>query len=192
MYFTITLEIMNTPSKGMLLIAEPFLQDPNFKRTVILLCEHQETGSFGFVLNRDYEQTLEDLIPELSGMNQSVFYGGPVQKDTLHFLHQYPALIPGGLEVADGIYWGGDFDMAIQFLREEKINRDNIRFFVGYSGWTGGQLEEELKVNSWLMTPAIRKLVFHRKMEEVWKDSIKNMGGDYEIMINFPVDPSLN
>jgi putative transcriptional regulator len=125
-------------------------------------------------------------------MNHSVFYGGPVQKDTLHFLHQYPALIPGSLEVADGIYWGGDFDMAIQFLREEKINRDNIRFFVGYSGWTGGQLEEELKVNSWLMTPAIRKLVFHRKMEEVWKDSIKNMGGDYEIMINFPVDPSLN
>jgi len=192
MYFTITLEIMNTPSKGTLLIAEPFLQDPNFKRTVILLCEHQETGSFGFVLNRDYEQTLEDLIPELSGMNHSVFYGGPVQKDTLHFLHQYPALIPGGLEVADGIYWGGDFEMAIQFLRDEKINRENIRFFVGYSGWTGGQLEEELKVNSWLITPAIRKLVFHRKMEEVWKDSIKNMGGDYEIMINFPVDPSLN
>ena len=192
MELTINLEIMNTPSPGMLLIAEPFLQDPNFKRTVVLLCEHQETGSFGFVLNRDYEQTLEDLIPELAGMNQPVYYGGPVQKDTLHFLHQYPALIPGGFEVADGIYWGGDFDMAIQFLREQKIDSNNIRFFVGYSGWTGGQLEEELKEKSWLLTPAIRKLVFHRKAEEVWKDSLKNMGGDYEMMINFPVDPSLN
>jgi putative transcriptional regulator len=183
---------MNTPSAGMLLIAEPFLKDPNFKRTVVLICEHQDTGSFGFVLNRDYEHSLEDLIPDLAGMDLPVYYGGPVQEDTLHFLHQYPALIPGGFEVADGIYWGGDFNMAIQSLREQKIDPDNIRFFIGYSGWTGGQLEEELKENSWLITPALSKLVFHRKTEEVWKDSLRNMGGDYEIMINFPVDPSLN
>jgi putative transcriptional regulator len=190
--FTINLEIMNAPSQGMLLIAEPFLKDPNFKRTVVLLCEHQEAGSFGFVLNREIEQTLEELLPDLEGMDNPVYYGGPVQKDTLHFLHQYPELIPGGFEVADGIYWGGDFDLAIQFLREQKIDPDKIRFFIGYSGWTGGQLELELKENSWLLTPALRKLVFHRKMDEVWKDSLRNMGGDYEIMINFPVDPSLN
>jgi putative transcriptional regulator len=183
---------MNTPSPGMLLIAEPFLKDPNFKRTVVLLCEHQDAGSFGFVLNRDYAQTLEDLIPDLAGMDLPVYYGGPVQKDTLHFLHQYPALIPGGFEVADGIYWGGDFDLAIQFLREDKIDREKIRFFIGYSGWTSGQLEEELKEKSWLITPALQKLVFHRKMEEIWKDSLRNMGGEYEILINFPVDPSLN
>jgi putative transcriptional regulator len=183
---------MNTPSAGMLLIAEPFLKDPNFKRTVVLICDHQETGSFGFVLNRDYEQTLEDLIPDLTGMNLPVNYGGPVQKDTLHFLHQYPALIPGGFEVADGIFWGGDFDLAIQFLREQKISRDKIRFFIGYSGWMSGQLQEELKENSWLLTPALSKLVFHRKMEEIWKDSLRHMGGDYEMMVNFPVDPTLN
>ena len=183
---------MNAPSQGMLLIAEPFLKDPNFKRTVVLLCEHQEAGSFGFVLNREIKQTLEELLPDLEGMDNPVYYGGPVQKDTLHFLHQYPEFIPGGFEVADGIYWGGDFDLAIQFLREQKIDPDKIRFFIGYSGWTGGQLELELKENSWLMTPALRKLVFHRKMDEIWKDSLRNMGGEYEMMINFPVDPSLN
>jgi putative transcriptional regulator len=183
---------MNTPSAGMLLVAEPFLKDPNFKRTVVLICEHQDTGSFGFVLNRDYKYTLEELIPDLAGMDLPVNYGGPVQEDTLHFLHQYPALIPGGFEVADGIFWGGDFEMAIQLIREQKIDPDKIRFFIGYSGWTGGQLEEELKENSWLLTPALSKLVFHQKMEEIWKDSLRNMGGDYEIMINFPVDPSLN
>lgn len=176
----------------MLLIAEPFLKDPNFKRTVVLLCEHQDAGSFGFVLNRHFEQTLEDLLPDLAGMNQPVFYGGPVQKDTLHFLHQYPSLIPGGYEVADGIFWGGDFELAVEYLRNQKIESDKIRFFIGYSGWTGGQLEEELKEKSWLLTPAEIKLVFHRKMEEIWKDSLRNMGGEYEMMINFPVDPSLN
>jgi putative transcriptional regulator len=176
----------------MLLIAEPFLKDPNFMRTVILLCEHQDAGSFGFVLNRHIEQTLEELIPELVGIDLPVFYGGPVQKDTLHFLHQYPVLIPGGLEVADGIFWGGDFDLAIQLLRDEKIDHKKIRFFVGYSGWTGGQLDEELKIKSWLMTPAERKLVFHGTLEEVWKDSLRHMGGDYEMMVNFPLDPSLN
>ena len=183
---------MITPAPGMLLIAEPFLKDPNFKRTVVLLCEHQDAGSFGFVLNRHYEQTLEDLLPDLAGMNHPVFYGGPVQEDTLHFLHQYPALIPGSFEVADGIYWGGDFEQAVECLRDQKIEPDKIRFFIGYSGWTGGQLEEELKEKSWLLTPAETKLVFHRKMEEIWKDSLRTMGGEYEMMINFPVDPSLN
>lgn len=186
------LEIMTAPSAGTLLIAEPFLKDPNFKRTVVLLCEHQEEGSFGFVLNRNYQHSLSELIPDLTDIDIPVFYGGPVQKDTLHFLHQYPDLIPDGYEVADGIYWGGNFDKAIEMLRENRIDSNKIRFYIGYSGWTGGQLETELKEKSWLITPAVRKLVFHRKLDEIWKDSLRNLGGEYEMMINFPVDPSLN
>jgi putative transcriptional regulator len=183
---------MYAPAPGMLLIAEPFLKDPNFMRTVVLLCEHQDEGSFGFVLNRDYEYTLEELIPDLTGMDQPVYIGGPVQKDTLHFLHQYPEAIPGGFEVADGIYWGGDFELAIQGLRDSRFERDKIRFFIGYSGWTGGQLDLELKEKSWLVTPARQNLVFPAKPDQVWKDSLRKMGGDYEMMINYPVDPSLN
>ena len=183
---------MTTPAAGILLIAEPFLKDPNFMRTVVLLCEHQEEGSFGFVLNRNYQYTLEELIPDLAGLDLPVYYGGPVQKDTLHFLHQYPELIADGFKVADDVYWGGNFELAIQLIRDKKIDKNKIRFYIGYSGWTSGQLESELKEKSWLMTPASRKLVFHRKLDEIWKDSLRNLGGEYEMMINFPVDPSLN
>lgn len=176
----------------MLLIAEPFLKDPNFMRTVVLLCEHQEEGSFGFVLNRNYEYTLDELMPDMDDMKLPVYFGGPVQKDTLHFLHQYPEEIPGGFEVAKGIFWGGDFEKAIRGLREQRFEREKIRFFIGYSGWTGGQLDSELKEKSWLITPALQQLVFPSSTDEVWKNSLRNMGGDYEMMINFPVDPQLN
>jgi putative transcriptional regulator len=189
---TINLGNMLEPAPGMLLIAEPFLKDPNFMRTVVLLCEHQDEGSFGFVLNRSHEYTLEELVPELEGMDQPVYYGGPVQKDTLHFLHQCPEFIEGGFEVANGIYWGGDFEQALRGLRANLFDASKIRFFVGYSGWTGGQLEVECKEKSWLITPARENLVFPQEPEQVWKDSLRKMGGEYEMMINFPVDPSLN
>ena len=101
---------MIQPAPGILLIADPFLKDPNFLRTVVFLCEHKEEGSFGFVLNRKYENTLDELIPGLEDLKLPVFYGGPVQMDTIHFLHQYPDEIPGSEEVIKGVYWGGDFE----------------------------------------------------------------------------------
>ena len=104
---------MIDPGPGILLIADPFLKDPNFLRTVVFLCEHKEEGSFGFVLNRQYENTLNELIPELDEFKLPVFYGGPVQQDTIHFLHQYPEEIPGGIEVLKGVWWGGDFDKLV-------------------------------------------------------------------------------
>ncbi len=122
---------MYSPEAGMLLIAEPFLKDPNFSRTVVLLCEHKQEGSFGLVLNRKTGHTLEDLIPNLKGMDHTVHDGGPVQRDTLHFIHQYPKEIPGGTELRDGIYWGGDFELAVRLLRTGPINRQCIRFFIG-------------------------------------------------------------
>ena len=183
---------MIEPGPGTLLIAEPFLKDPNFMRTVVFLCDHQEEGSFGFVLNKEYEHTLNELMNNLDELKLPVFYGGPVQMDTLHFLHQYPTLIPGSYEVLDGIYWGGDFETAIRLIREGTIDTGKIRFFIGYSGWGSGQLNDELKEKSWLTAQATRKLVFHGKTEEVWKDALKHLGGDYGMMANFPIDPQLN
>lgn len=183
---------MINPAPGILLISDPFLKDPNFMRTVVFLCEHQEQGSFGFVLNRKYENTIDELIPELEGHKIPVYYGGPVQMDTIHFLHQYPEEIPGSLEVIKGIYWGGDFEKVVEMIRLDQIDANKIRFYIGYSGWSGGQLSDELKEKSWLTVKASRKLVFHQKYEEIWKESLKQLGGDYEIMINFPIDPQLN
>jgi putative transcriptional regulator len=183
---------MINPGSGILLISDPFLKDPNFMRTVVFLCEHQEQGSFGFVLNRKYENTIDELIPELGGHKIPLFYGGPVQMDTIHFLHQYPAEIPGGQEVMKGVYWGGDFDKVVEMIKNDELNENKIRFFIGYSGWSDGQLMNELNEKSWLTVKATRKLVFHHDYKEIWKDSLKQLGGDYEIMINFPIDPQLN
>jgi putative transcriptional regulator len=183
---------MEKPGTGTLLIAEPFLKDPNFMRTVILLCEHQEQGSFGFVLNREFGSTLEELLPDVTTLTIPVYYGGPVQTDTLHFLHSCPEEIPGGLELTDGIYWGGDFNKAIELLEIGVIDQNQIRFFIGYSGWTGGQLDAELQEKSWLVAPGTQKLVFPIDLKELWKDSLRHLGGEYEILINYPTDPQLN
>lgn len=183
---------MIEPAPGVLLIADPFLKDPNFLRTVVFICEHKEEGSFGFVLNRPFENTLDELIPDASGYNIPVFYGGPVQADTIHFLHQYPEEIPGGLEVMSGVYWGGAFDRVVEMIKNGEMDLNRIRFYIGYSGWGNGQLEEELKEKSWLTVKANRKLVFHREVGEIWKDSLKHLGGDYEMMIHYPIDPQLN
>lgn len=183
---------MIQPGPGILLIADPFLKDPNFLRTVVFLCDHKDEGSFGFVLNRKFENTLDELIPDVEGFKLPVFYGGPVQMDTIHFLHQYPVDIPGGEEVMKGIYWGGDFVKAVEMIKNGEMDFKKIRFYIGYSGWAKGQLDEELKEKSWLTVKANRKLIFQTSAEEIWKESLRHLGGDYEMMIHFPTDPQLN
>lgn len=183
---------MIQPAPGTLLIAEPFLKDPNFSRTVVFICDHHEQGSFGFVLNRAYGHTLDELMNDMSDLKIPVFYGGPVQMDTIHFLHQYPEQIAGSYEIMNGIYWGGDFELAIELLRKGEIDLSRIRFYIGYSGWSEGQLTEELNQKSWLTVEATRKLVFHRNVDELWKEAVKSLGGDYSLMVNFPTDPQLN
>ena len=144
------------------------------------------------MLNKKYDVTLDQLVPELENIKLPVFYGGPVQQDTLHFLHQLPNIIPGGQEITKGIYWGGDYELVVSLLKKGEINLTKIRFFIGYSGWGNGQLNDEMKEKSWLTVAAKPKLVFHRNMDEIWKDSLKELGGDYEQMINYPIDPQLN
>ena len=183
---------MIEPAAGILLIADPFLKDPNFLRTVVLLCEHQQQGSFGFVLNKQIEQTLGELITDLEGYNLPVYYGGPVQMDTIHFLHQYPNLIPESVKVINDIYWGGNFETVTALIKNNNIDLNKIKFFIGYSGWGDGQLIAELKEKSWLTVSANCNLVFNTMQDEIWKGSLRVLGGEYEMMINFPIDPQLN
>lgn len=183
---------MENPAPGILLIAEPFLKDPNFTRTVILLTEHQESGSLGFVLNKPLEYTLDDLVPEAAGLKLPVFSGGPVQTDTLHFLHRYPELIPGSRRLVDGLSWGGDFEATLNLLRNGDVSPEGIRFFIGYSGWSGGQLDTEMEGKTWLTVGARRNVIFHEPASDIWKEALRLMGKEYEIMTNFPIDPQLN
>lgn len=183
---------MVTPAPGVLLIADPFLKDPNFMRTVVLLTEAGDQGEIGFVINRQYENTLDELLPEIEGHKIPVYYGGPVQMNTVHFLHRYPDQVQGGIEIMKGVYWGGDFDAVVQLINSGEADPSMIRFFIGYSGWSTGQLQGELEEKSWLTVEATRRLIFHENAEEIWKDALKHLGGDYEMMINFPIDPQLN
>jgi len=183
---------MDDLAAGLILISDPFLKDPNFLRTVILLCEHQYEGSLGFVLNKPYSQTIGELISDLDGYSYPVYYGGPVQVDTIHFLHQRPDLIEGGFELIDGIYWGGDFEEVVALIKQNQLSQKDIRFFIGYSGWGEGQLAEELKLKSWITREGAKKLVFHRNAAMIWKEALKDLGGEYSQMINYPIDPQLN
>lgn len=175
-----------------MLISDPFLKDPNFMRTVVFLCEHNKEGSFGFVLNRPFDQTLDHFLPDLAGHEIPVFYGGPVQTDTLHFLHRLPEYISGGQQVIDGIYWGGDFDSVISLIMKGRMNPADIRLFLGYSGWSGGQLDEEMDSKSWLTTMGKADLVFHQESQEIWPDAIREMDDKYHPIVNYPIDPQLN
>ena len=184
---------MILPGIGTLLIAEPFLKDPNFMRTVVLLCRHQEEeGSFGFVLNKLFHQTLDELIPELPGFEWPVFVGGPVQMDTLHYIHEYPDLLPDCQEITTGVYWGGDFETLKALMKNNEIDSEKIKFFLGYSGWESGQLDGEMEEKSWITVGGNRNIIFDTPMEEIWKTCLKELGGKYEMMIHFPTDPQLN
>jgi len=161
-------------------------------RTVVFLCRHGEQGSVGFVLSKLFEPTLDKFISGLEGTAIDVYYGGPVQPDTIHFIHQYPNLIPDSIPISENIFWGGNFNRATQLLQDGHISTSKIKFFIGYSGWGYGQLEAELKENSWLTATANLKLVFDTKPEAIWKESLRHLGGKYEEMINYPTDPQLN
>lgn len=180
-------------SPGILLISDPFLKDPNFSRTVVLLCEHQSNkGSFGFVLNKRFDQNLNDLVPDAVIPNIPIYYGGPVQIDTIHFIHQQPTLINGGFEIIPGVYWGGEFDQVIAAINSGRLDLNKIKFFIGYSGWTGGQLENELNDKSWILSESNKTLIFDEKDENIWRQSLRNLGSNFAIMANFPIDPLLN
>ena len=170
----------------------PFLKDPNFSRTVIFLCEHNAEGSFGFVLNKIFPMPLQELLPDIENTSFPVYQGGPVQLDSLHFLHQYPDIIAGGEKVLPGIYWGGNYESLRINISNNELNGDRIRFFIGYSGWSEGQLDNELAEESWLTVKATRELIFETRPEDVWKSALKHLGGNFEMMINFPIDPQLN
>jgi putative transcriptional regulator len=141
------------PTKGVLLVAEPsIIGDVSFNRSVVLLAEYNETGSVGFILNKPLEYKLKDFIPEVNS-SLRVYNGGPVEQDNLYFIHRIPEIIPDSIEISNGIYWGGDFNAIAGLLHKDALREDQIRFFLGYSGWESQQLDQELEVNSWVVVP---------------------------------------
>lgn len=181
------------PVSGDLLISEPFLQDENFVRSVILLCENNEKGSFGLVLNKLSIIRLSDLVEDLAGLNVDVFVGGPVEQNTLHYIYHGKQEISDSISLGKDLWWGGNFTELVSKMKNGEIDVERFRFFLGYSGWGIGQLEEEIKANTWIVSPPVQsKHIFTADPDELWKIILKNMGGDYQVLANYPIDPRLN
>jgi putative transcriptional regulator len=181
------------PKKGCLLVAEPtILNDMSFNRSVILLTEHTKDGSVGFILNKPLSYSINDLIPEIDA-SFMVYNGGPVEQDNLYFLHNVPELIPESVEISYGLYWGGDFETTKELINEGKISKDNIRFFLGYSGWDTNQLEEELNENSWIILEnELQNKIISKNSQNFWKEKLNEIGGEYIYFSNSPENPTLN
>ena len=180
-------------ASGRLLISEPFMLDPNFKRSVILLTEYSEAGAIGFILNQPGEYLLGDLLPEVSYSEMPVFFGGPVANNTLHFIHCCPEKINDGIEIGGGIYWGGDFDEVKKLIAGYRLKDDEIRFFTGYSGWTPKQLDDEIREDSWIVADKLNKeIIFAKNDENLWREVVIGLGQRYAHIANFPENPELN
>ncbi len=180
------------PEKGRLLVSEPYLPDPYFKRTVVLLCEHNHEGSFGFVLNRHMDMQVNDLIDTMPVLSSKVGIGGPVQSSDLYYLHTLGPRIEGSVELVDGVYMGGDYDRLRAVLTADPRLAVHVRFFVGYAGWGEDQLQRELDERSWLIAKADRRTVMHTGHKDLWASTLRAMGREFAPLANFPDDPSLN
>lgn len=179
------------PLRGRVLVAEPFLQDTYFKRSLVLLTEYTPDGSIGFVLNKTLDVAINEVIEDFPPFNATVAIGGPVSTNTIHYLHTLGDIIPNSEHVFGNIYWGGDFEVVKEMIAAREIHPSQIRFFLGYSGWQAGQLENELKSNSWLVTE-VRPGQIMSHNTNIWKDTMVTLGDKYKIWSNFPENPGLN
>ncbi|WP_073000119.1 YqgE/AlgH family protein [Mariniphaga anaerophila] len=180
------------PKKGRILIAEPFLPGNYFSRSVILLVAYSNKGAVGFILNKKVDLALRDVLPGFPEFNTDIYLGGPVATDSIYFIHKLGDKLPGSIHVLGNLYWGGDFDVLKQQISGGLIHPSDIRFFVGYSGWDSGQLERELKEDSWLVTDIEEETVMRDLHQESWVDFVKKAGNRYTVWENFPENPAMN
>jgi putative transcriptional regulator len=180
------------PEKGNLLIAEPsILNDNSFNRTIILLTEFTENNAVGFILNRPLDFTIQDLLPDIQS-EFTIFEGGPVEQDNLYFVHRVPDLIPESVAVSNGIYWGGNFSVLKELLENKALDSSEIRFFLGYSGWTEQQLLNEINTDSWFVSENDFDNIFAKDNTTLWKNKLLQKGGAYKLWANAPSDFNQN
>jgi len=182
-----------SPAAGKLLISEPFMDDPNFTRSVVLLTEYGEDGALGFVINHPSLLVITDLIADFGSPDFPVYYGGPVAMDTLHFIHRCPDKISEGEEIAKGIYWGGNFETLKALIGQGTVTKEDVKFFVGYSGWGVEQLKTEMEGNTWIVSDKFdADIIFSASEEQLWKEVLIHLGPKYAHISNFPQNPNLN
>ena len=182
----------NEVKSGKVLLAEPFMLDPNFKRSAVLLCEHTNDGSVGFIMNKPLNMRVDELVEGFPEFDSGVLFGGPVQTDTIHYIHNVGPLLDDSVKVFDGIYWGGDFEKLKFLISSQLILPTNIRFFVGYSGWSEGQLSDELSYGSWVLADMDANYLFKSKPMNLWQQVMYNKGNTFTVIAQLPEAMSWN
>jgi len=180
------------PQKGRILISEPFLMDNYFKRSIVLITEHSDEGTVGFVLNKPVNMKVNEIVTDFPEIEAVVSIGGPVQTNTLHYIHTLGDIIPNSMKVIDNIYWGGEFDVIKRLLESGSLNQENIRFFLGYSGWQSNQLEDELSENAWVVADIGPEEIMSPMNKFFWNKTLHRLGKKYQMWSNFPENPQMN
>ncbi len=184
--------VKNDVKTGRVLLAEPFMLDPNFRRSAVLLVEHGVEGSIGFIMNKPIKMSVDDLIDDFPEFESEVLFGGPVQTDTVHYIHNVGDLLEDSIKVTDGVYWGGDFEKLKFLITSQLVTPANIRFFVGYSGWSEGQLMDELTLGSWILASMDSNYLFSVSPDNLWQTALENKGNTYSVIAQMPEFKSWN
>ncbi len=186
-------KIPNEPLRvGNLLIAEPFLQDSNFARTVLYIVQHDEQGSCALVINKiNNDISIQDVVEGLEGYDFPVWVGGPMEHDKIFVLHTVPELI-GGQPVNNGLCFGADFNKLIEGIILGQITQKDVKFILGYSGWDVNQLQEELDETAWFLSKANAPLVITAKENNIYQDALATLGEPYRKLASFTTNPQLN
>lgn len=183
---------MKQINKGDFLISYPFLEDDYFFRSVICMMEHNDEGSFGLIINKKMPHKIGEVFPLLAHLDNAIYMGGPMETNSLFFLHPYSDL-KDTIKVCEGLYWNGDIHELKDMLELEFAKPEEIRFYLGYSGWSLGQIEEEVKDDSWLISPPTLDLIFEDNEDDIiWRIAIESLGRDFETIAHAPVDPNMN
>lgn len=181
------------PQKGRILISDPFQSDEYFQRSVVYLCEHSNQGTFGFVLNNLVDINLNQMHPSFPNIAIEMSIGGPVETESMYFIHTLGNELKQSILVDKNICMGGDFRQLYSFITLEHIQANQIKFFLGYSGWSPGQLEEEINRNAWVVAEIEDSFdVMNNQSADAWNQFMKKMGQKFNIMTNFPLDPNDN
>ena len=181
---------MQKSLKGHFLISNYTVQDPNFNQTVILIIDHDEAGAFGLVLNRNEDISLYEAVegmPESAG-NVILFEGGPVRPDALFVIHSDSLANDPGEEILPGIFLGSSELLLLDLLECPYP----FHVYHGYSGWSPGQLEDEINSKTWVVLPANEDMIFHENPEEIWRNALSYKGGLHAYFARNVADPSLN
>ena len=180
------------PSRGRILISEPFLRDATFGRSVILLVDHTDEGSMGLVINKQLPLFLNEIIMEFKYLDEIPLYkGGPIATDTLFYLHTLSD-IPGSISISKGLYLNGDFDALKKHILQGNEINGKVRVFLGYSGWECEQLIQEIKENTWIIAKEDPSYLLDGEVKDMWKNALGKLGSKYETWSRFPQVPSLN